>query len=265
MFLEEHIRGNKVPLFAVFLSLSLLLARVSWAQGGGAAGQVSAVTGSATVTRLGAERALVYGAAIYEGDRLATGAHSGVTITLVDGTQLQLGESSTLVVVANSLSAAGVRQHTRVDLLGGLLHSLVRFAPGNAPNYEVHTPNAVAAARGTDYTTDYLKGVARKEHPGCSEFTDVAVYAGLVAVSNPGNPGAGSVLVGPGHRLAVPCSLLSSSMVTTANAGAVGGLTPAGITASGVLGSAVAGAAVVGGIGGAGDLGGGSSPQSPAQ
>ncbi|HZP46321.1 MAG TPA: hypothetical protein VFB15_11795, partial [Candidatus Binataceae bacterium] len=66
-------RSRLVCAVAIVLFVSSVLGGVSWAQGGGAAGQVSAVTGSATVTRLGAERALVYGAAIYEGDRLATG------------------------------------------------------------------------------------------------------------------------------------------------------------------------------------------------
>jgi hypothetical protein len=38
-----------------------------------------------------------------------------------------------------------------------MVRSLVRSTPGRAPNFEVHTPNAVASARGTSYDVDYHK------------------------------------------------------------------------------------------------------------
>lgn len=251
------------------LMLNASFTQVVWAQGG-SAGTVSSVQGTVTLTRLTATMPAVYGTKVDVGDKLTTAAHSQVTITLNDGTQLQLGDSSTLLVVANSLTAAGVRDHTRIDLLQGLLHSVVRFAPGNAPNYEVHTPNAVAAARGTNYDTNYSKGIQRKQVPGCREFTDVSVFEGLVEVSNPTNPAAGSVMLGQGHKLAVPCSLLSSTMVTTVNAGpaavtsAATTTTATTVGAGAVLGGAVVGAGVVAGVGATGGLGGG-SPDTPSQ
>jgi hypothetical protein len=44
-----------------------------------------------------------------------------VTITVDDGTQLELAESSTLTIIANRLNASGERAETRVDLLRVLL------------------------------------------------------------------------------------------------------------------------------------------------
>jgi hypothetical protein len=151
-----------------------------------------------------------------------------VTITLDDGTQLELAESSRLVIIiANRLNASGQRAETKVDLLEGLLHSLLRFAPGNAPNYEeVDTPNAVAAARGTNYDTDYTKGVARKENPGCLEFTDVTVFEGVVGVSNPTGTNKSEVRLTRGHKATVPCQ---AAAMTSAEGAAAGGISSAAI------------------------------------
>ena len=49
-----------------------------------------------------------------------------VVITLNDGTQLGLSESSSLVVADNRRDANGHRAHTEIDLIRRLLHSLVR-------------------------------------------------------------------------------------------------------------------------------------------
>lgn len=240
----------------------------------GSAGSISAVQGTVTIVRAGRSLNAAYGMAIDVGDRINTSRASQVTITMADGTQLELTESSGLVIVANRLDASGNRAATRVDLFSGLLHSLVRFAPGNAPNYEVHTPNAVAAARGTNYDTDYSKGVPRKESPGCLEFTDVKVFEGTVAVSNPGNPTAPAVQVPRKHQSTVACLLAPTLAVATgATLGMTSGSGTTTTTSSGTSvvtsaaiagGATVAGAAgVVGGLAASGGLGGGSGSPSP--
>jgi len=174
---------------------------------------------------------------------------------MADGTQMELTESSSMVVERNDLNLDGSRATTDVKLVGGLLHSLVRHAPGNTPNYEVHTPNAVAAARGTDFDTDYSKGTERKEFVGCREFSDVSVFDGEVEVSNPTNPSAGTVKVKKGQKTTIPCGLL----IAPAAAAAIGpliGLGAAGVAAAG----AAAGVAVAETTGG-----GATPPVSPSQ
>ncbi|MGH7840004.1 MAG: FecR family protein, partial [Candidatus Binataceae bacterium] len=193
--------------------LVLILAGVAGAQApaAGGAGSITAIQGKVAIQRGANQLAAVYGTPVQVGDRIATSPASQVTITLADGTQLELDQSSTLVIIANRLNATGQRAETRVDLFEGLVHSLVRFAPGNAPNYEVHTPNAVAAARGTNYDTDYVKGVPRKERPGCLEFTDVTVFEGSVAVTNATAPNPVTVDVTHGLKTSVACLLAPST------------------------------------------------------
>ncbi len=229
------------------------------------AGVISALQGTVTLTRGAQNLNAVHGMAVMVGDRIRTGAHGQVTITLRDGTQLELAESSVLVITEERVDAHGQRLATRLELLGGLLHSLVRFAPGIAPNYEVHTPNAIAAARGTTYDTDYTEGQHRSGFALCREFTDVAVFDGAVEVSNPTNKTSGSIEVQRGHKTTVPCGLAplsaiaASSAATTSSAATIAGGT--------MLGGSLAGAAVVGGMGAAGGFGNDSTsfPMTPSQ
>ena len=184
------------------------------------------------------------------GDRVTTGPGSRVTITLSDGTQLGLSESSSLVVADSRLDASGHRAHTEIDLIRGMLHSLVRHTEGNAPNFEVHTPNAVAAARGTNYDTDYVEGEKRKGHDDCGKFTDVRVYDGVVEVWNTSEP-ANSVKVKKGHKTVVPCGYLPD---------------PPGrpVLAESVLATTLAGGGVLAGIGVGGVFGGQRRQHRPA-
>ena len=213
------------------------------------AGSVSALQGQVQIERAGHPIVVANGTPVETGDRISTGPHSQATISLSDGTQFELSESSTIVMLENRLDASGQRAMTRLDLMAGLLHSLVHFAPGNAPNYEVHTPNAVAAARGTNYDTDYVNGVTRKEHPGCLEFTDVTVFEGVVEVTNPKNPTAGSTKVAPGYKTTVPCGLLLG--VTASTAALSSGLLSSGAVVSGAaaLGAGAVASGVVVGVG----------------
>jgi ferric-dicitrate binding protein FerR (iron transport regulator) len=220
-----------------------------------ATGSVTAIQGKVVILRGSNQLAGVYGTPVQVGDRVTTAAGSQVTITLDDGTQLELAESSTLTIIANRLNASGQRAETRVDLLGGLLHSLVRFAPGNAPNYEVHTPNAVAAARGTSYDTQYSKGVPNDKYPGCLEFTNVSVFDGTVEVTNPTNPSSPPAYVKPGQKVIVPCG------AAVAMAGVGTGVGTTALVVGGVIvGAAGAG---VGGAAAAGAFSGGSSGNPP--
>jgi hypothetical protein len=88
------------------------------------------------------------GAAVQVGDKFTTGPNSRVTIKLSDGSQLELNESTTLVLTEDVLNPDGSRASTKVTLLGGLVRSLVHFSPAGAPNFEVHTPTGVASAPG---------------------------------------------------------------------------------------------------------------------
>ena len=100
----------------------------------------------------------LHGTALQVGDKLTTGPNSRVSVSLSDGSQLELNDSSTLVLTENVLNPDGSRASTKVTLLNGLVRSLVKVSPGSPPNFEVHTPNAVASARGTMFDVSYHEG-----------------------------------------------------------------------------------------------------------
>jgi len=125
------------------------------------AGSITNLSGAAKVTRAGHSLPAVDGAPVEVGDNIATGPDGNVTVTLTDGSQIELSSNSTVVIEENRLDASGARASTRLGLLQGLVRSMVRVTAGTPPNFEVHTPNAVASARGTIFDVSYEKGVAR--------------------------------------------------------------------------------------------------------
>jgi len=237
----------------LFAVMSICLAPAVWAQT--VAGSISAISGNVTIERAGATIPAAYGTKVNVGDRLVTAPASNVTVTLADGSQVELTDSSTLTVDENTLNPNGTRASTRLSLLNGLVRSLVRTTPGTPPNYEVHTPNAVASARGTSYEVDHETGVHDEHYKDCTEFSHVSVYQGTVEVSNPTNSTAPPVEVKEGQKVTVPCGAAPVFGTASLLSG----------TALGVLGLLGAGGIAVTVIGVTGGFGGGGHPVSPAQ
>ena len=223
------------------------------------AGSISAISGTATITRGVATIPATYGTKVDVGDRIVTGAGSNLTVTLSDGSQIEVTDSSNLTIDENTLNPNGTRASTKVSLLNGLVRSLVRSTPGTPPNFEVHTPNAVASARGTGFDVDHSTGVHDDKFKDCTEFSHVSVYEGKVEVYNPTNPSSPPVEVDEGHKVTVPCGA----------APILGGASWASTAALGALGALGAGAIAVGVVGATGGFGGGNghpiSPVSPVQ
>ena len=138
---------------ALLLGFMCMLATYASAQT--PAGSIKALTGSVSIERAGKALPAASGTAVQVGDKLTTGPKSDVTVGLSDGSEVELNESSTLVLTENILNPDGSRASTKVTLLDGLVRSLVKVAPGHPPNFEVHTPNAVASARGTMFEVAY--------------------------------------------------------------------------------------------------------------
>jgi FecR protein len=221
------------------------------------AGSITAINGSATVTRGTRTSAAAYGMAVDVGDRLETNPSGRLTVTLTDSSQFELTESSTLLVSEDLVNPNGTRARTTLTLLSGLIRSLVRFT-GGSPNYEVHTPNAVASARGTTYDTYYTNNTTRSGFKGCREFSDVLVYDGTVTVRSLANPTSPEVQLQSGQKTTVPCGLAPLTASSMAATGA--GL---GTAVAASLGVAVITGGVLGGYAGAGGFGGPSPPPPP--
>ena len=249
-----------------FVALVLLTAGYALAQP--RAGTVSSVTGDVHIERAGATITAAPGTAVNIGDRIVTGSNGRITIALLDNSKVELDASTTLVIDDEVFTASTRR--TKLSLFAGLVHSLVSYtAP--TPNFEVHTPNAVASARGTQYDTE-TDANQNPKYRDCRRFTQVTTYEGTVEVVNPTNPSAGSVQVPAGYKTLVACGyapLAPSSMTGAAPAaGTAAGTTAAGATAAGattagivsttgVVAGVVAVGGVVGILAGTGAVGGG--------
>ncbi|MEA2679247.1 MAG: FecR protein [Candidatus Binataceae bacterium] len=238
----------------LFALIALPAAPSAWAQT--VAGSISAISGSATIQRGAATIPAAYGTKINVGDKIVTSPASNVTITLTDSSQIEVTDSSDLTIDENTLNPDGTRASTKLSLVNGLVRSLVKSTPGTPPNYEVHTPNAVASARGTGYDVDHHTGVQDDKYKGCTEFSHVSVYQGEVQVYNPTNPSAPPVEVKEGQKVTIPCGLAptfgEASLASTAALGLLG-----------LLGAGAIAVAVVGATGGFG--GHSNGPASPVQ
>ena len=148
---------------------------------------------------------------ILRNDEIITDARSGVTITLLGGTRLTLSES-TSVIIDQSVVAADKQSKSIVHLLGGQLRSIVASVGTVSGNFEVHTPNAIAATRGTDFEVAFIEGKPCPEQPTCRRYTTVGVYKGIVDVSNPTSTESNhAVAVTAGYQANVPCELVPLS------------------------------------------------------
>jgi hypothetical protein len=174
-FQSHRLARHAVSLLVVFLALFALRPAMLFAQAGGNAGTVSEVSGTVQIQRGAATIPVTQGMPVQVGDRIVTGDDGHVVVLLTDQSTLELNDSSNMVVTAHSGSA------TRVDLATGVVRSFVNRTVGAAaPNFEVHTPNAVAAARGTLFDVSYVTNVTRPTYGDVHNFTDVSVYDGIV-------------------------------------------------------------------------------------
>ncbi len=174
-----------------------------------AIGKIGEVNGAATIQRGADSIAALAGMLLFVHDRLTTEAGVQVSVLMQDSATLTLGESSTMVI---DQEMAGNARAGRISLLVGRLRAIVNAAAaGAASTFEVHTPNAIAGVRGTDFQTDYIEGTPCPGFPACLRYTEVQVFKGAVEVSNPTNAAAPAVLVKEGYDTTVPCELPPSS------------------------------------------------------
>jgi hypothetical protein len=207
-------------------------------------GTITQLAGTANIQRAGATIAAAQNMPVMLHDRIVTDANGSLTIGLVDNSSLQLGASST-IVIDDSVLVNGVGAPSKVGLLSGNLHSIIVGAMrGSSTTFEVNTPNAIGAVRGTDFQM-HTDTNGRQGYPDCFQFTDLSVDDGTVQFCNTANPPECKDIKKGEH----------STMACGGFAGAgAGGLGVVGGTA---LGIGLAAGAGVGIAAGAGAFGGG--------
>ena len=146
---------TKVLFGLVMLSV---VAAASAAHAQNTVGTITQLQGVASIERNGAATPAMLNEPVMLHDKIATNPNASMTIGLVDSSFLQLASSSTLTM-DESVIVNGVGAPSKVGLLGGGLHSVILGAMrGSSTTFEVHTPNAVGAVRGTDFWMHFDQG-----------------------------------------------------------------------------------------------------------
>ena len=176
-------RGYGVPgyLFTFLLLFTLCSALLPGAAAGAeAVGRVASVEGEADVLRGGALPAvpLKAGDSVSVGDVVRTKSDARVEIVFEDGTVLRVAPRSRIDISEYEPGSRGTIRLPRGKIQAVVNKDLAKKAGLKEPNrFEVHTPNAVAGVRGTDFFVYHSRNV-----------TGVLVREGTVYTFNPEVP-----------------------------------------------------------------------------
>lgn len=143
---------------------------------------VSAVSGDVR----DAARALTAGQTLSAGSQIETGADGSVTLRLADGSQVTLQKSSVLTLEEmRRVSGLPATHDTRLKLQSGRLQTGVK-AQGDMGRFEIQTPVAVSAVRGTEFRSAFEPGGGN----AITETLDgLVAVTGTATVSVPANFG----------------------------------------------------------------------------
>jgi FecR-like protein len=166
-------------------------ARAALAQS--AAGTISSASGQVQIQRGSATLAATPGTPVNQGDKIVSGDSGRAVIILTDQSQLEISPSTTVTIDQYTVGGAAP---TRIGLPAGILRSIVRRTGGAPADFQVRTPNAIGAVRGTDFYISYIQG-SPSVGLGTSYYTEVDVVDGTVNLAQASAPGNG-VDIGPG-------------------------------------------------------------------
>ncbi|HEY6418197.1 MAG TPA: FecR domain-containing protein [Candidatus Binataceae bacterium] len=148
--------------FLVLTSAGLMLASAGMPAAAHAettVGTITQLSGTAQIERAGITSNAAVALPVQLHDKITTGSGSQLTIGLVDNGSLTLSPSSTMMLDDSAL-VNGVAAPTKVGLIGGTLRAIILGdLRGAGGGFEIHTPNAIGAVRGTDVTVHYTNSV----------------------------------------------------------------------------------------------------------
>ncbi len=185
---------------------------VAWLKHQPATAAVVSLQGEASLVSAldGSTRPLTVNTPLHTGDRIVTGPDSNLSIRFADGSELLVLSDSS--VEMDSLSAYGTTGmvDTRIRLQGGRVDTRVKPGQGPGSRYNIITPAAVAAVRGTQFrvSAETDKPIARSE-----------VLEGKVSVSGAGAsqlvPGGFGIIAEAGQPPQPPRKLLAAPDLST--------------------------------------------------
>jgi hypothetical protein len=173
-------------------------------------GTVTRLSGTVEVERNGHKSIPKLSSGVLLEDVFTTQRSSSVAITLAGGSELDVGQSSSIRIDRDVLNGKTGAHFTIIKLLRGKLRSLVPSLVSGG-DFSVLTGNAISGVRGTEFETAYIEGKPCPGFPDCLRYTDVGVYKGVVEVRSVTNPHAPAVRVAGGYETTVPCEVPPSS------------------------------------------------------
>jgi hypothetical protein len=127
------------------------------------------------------------GDTLAEGSQIYTGPDGSVTLSLADGSVITLQKSSVLTLEGmRGVTGLPEAHDTRIKLQSGRLQTIVK-PQGNVGRFEIRTPVAVSAVRGTQFRSTFEPGTERATTETLEGL--VAVSAATAVVSLPANFG----------------------------------------------------------------------------
>ena len=137
---------------AVLLSLTILVPPEVPAQGTQRAGQISRAIPEVAIARGAQNMPALVKTMVDWGDAVRTGDGGRARVALDDGSVLNVGSSSTLMVTQHNAAS----QQTQIELTYGRVRSqVIKQSKPNA-KFEIHTAVGVAGVVGTDFFLGYM-------------------------------------------------------------------------------------------------------------
>lgn len=161
---------SMLVLFLFLVSFSYIHTATCWAQEKtNVAAIVTSVSGTLLILPYKSEKWVeaTKGMFLYEGDQLKTGPNSKAAITFANGIELKINENSTFTIQITEEK----EMKNAIDLFIGEIFSKIMV---EGVKFEMHTPVAVAAVRGTEFNTKVKE----------DKLTSFLVYKGIVEVWN---------------------------------------------------------------------------------
>ena len=173
-------------------------------------GSVTELGGTVELERNGHKSIAALSSEVLLNDVFTTQRSSSIAIRLVGGSELEVGQSTSIRIDRDVINATTGAHFTIIKLLRGKLHLLVPSLVAGG-NFSVLTGNAISGVRGTEFEVAYTEGKPCPGFPDCLRYTDVGVYRGVVQVRSVTNPQAPAVQVLEGYETTVPCEVRPSS------------------------------------------------------
>jgi hypothetical protein len=169
---------------AVAGGVALLFPALAWAQSDPAVGVVTTIQGQATVARLASTSALPlkFRDSIFERDRINTAENSIVKV-LMGGKAIVTVRELSVLTITEDLGKTTINLES-----GKIAVSVARQLMRPGDRLEVHTPNAVAAVRGTVFVVEVNRQGAQLGGGNLVANTEVTTVHGTVEVGALSNP-----------------------------------------------------------------------------